>query len=112
MPVTMYCWRCRLDIPMLTEDEWAVMHPLLTLSIRAIQDYRRDHDAPLHEALQQCQDVPALTHYFALTGFRETNFNVIWHHRVSLYGPACWNCDKPLRTPRATWCAACGAQAT
>ncbi len=51
----------------------------------------------------------ALAKYFEITGFRETNFKTLWHHRLSLYGPECRVCGKLLRTPRAQWCAACGA---
>jgi hypothetical protein len=51
----------------------------------------------------------ALRRYNELTGFGETVMNALWHHRVSLYGPPCRMCQKPLRTPRAQWCAACGA---
>ena len=50
----------------------------------------------------------ALDRYFAITGFRETNPNALWHHVLSLYGPPCEACGKPLRTPAANWCAACG----
>lgn len=46
--------------------------------------------------------------YLRLTGFAESNHNAIMHHAVELYGPACCSCDKPLRTPAARQCAACG----
>jgi hypothetical protein len=45
-----------------------------------------------------------------LTGFAETNPNAVWHHVVGMYGAPCSSCGKPLRTPRARMCAACGAQ--
>lgn len=51
-----------------------------------------------------------LTRYHELTGFAETNSNAVWHHVIALYGPPCAHCGKPLRTPRARLCAACGAQ--
>jgi hypothetical protein len=49
-----------------------------------------------------------LQRYFEVAGFQETNANAIWHHQLSQYGPPCQNCGKPLRTPRAKICAACG----
>ena len=50
-----------------------------------------------------------LQRYLEVTGFQETNVNAIWHHKVSQYGPPGQNCGKPLRTPQAKMCAACGA---
>ena len=50
---------------------------------------------------------PLLREYERITGFRETNPNAIHHHVVSMYGPPCTACGKPLRTPRARFCAAC-----
>lgn len=52
-----------------------------------------------------------LTDYYKnLTGFAETNGNAIMHHRVSIYGPPCESCGKPYRTPKASFCVACGNQ--
>ncbi len=31
----------------------------------------------------------------------ETNPNAIWHHRLSLYGPPCHRCGKPLQQHEA-----------
>ena len=53
---------------------------------------------------------PMLDLYAELTGFQETNQNAIMHHKISLYGPLCQQCEKPLRTPEANQCAACGAR--
>ena len=27
MPELIYCWRCKMDVPMLTEDEWQLVNP-------------------------------------------------------------------------------------
>ena len=76
---------------MLDEDEWARIAPLMSIT-RANMDRQG-----------------ALDLYEEMTGLRETNINAIWHHRIALYGPPCTECGKPLRTPRASFCAACGA---
>ncbi len=95
MPRTLYCWRCKMDIPMLDEQEWHEVAPLLRIRPEDIGARRQG----------------ALDRYYAITGFRETEPNAIHHHRIRLYGPPCEACGKPLRTPRAKWCAACGADA-
>jgi len=87
----LYCWRCKVEIPMLDEDEWARIAPLLARSV----------DPEPRQA--------ALELYAEMTGLRETNINAIWHHRIAEYGPPCGACGKPLRTPKARLCAACGA---
>jgi hypothetical protein len=111
MPVTLFCWRCNMDIPMLTEPEWAQVEPALKRAITDIQDYRKAHRVEPSEARQRGHGASALKLYNEITGFGETNVNAIWHHRASDYGPPCGTCGKPLRTPRASFCAACGARA-
>jgi hypothetical protein len=90
MPMTAYCWRCKIDVPMLDEQEWEQVCPHLRIGIRETKE-------------------GALSRYFEITGFRETNANAIWHHRQSLFGPPCASCGKLLRTPKASFCASCGA---
>jgi hypothetical protein len=111
MAQDLFCWRCDTVIPMLTEYEWMRMKPALNLAIADVQGYRRANGCSLSEALQYSRDYTALALYREMTGFAETNVNAIWHHRASLYGPLCSTCGKPLRTPRAKFCAACGASA-
>jgi len=106
MPRTVYCWRYCIELPMLTDEEWAVLEPLTMRSVEAIKAYRVEHDCSLAEARDAVSDA-ALQRYHEITGFDETNFNALFHHRLSLLGPDCHTCGKPLRTPRATLCAEC-----
>ncbi len=96
---------------MLDEREWGEFHPILRASLERTKDIRATTGASIKEArLLGCLD--ALDEHERLTGFRETNVNAVWHHRLSLYGPPCHSCGKPLRTPQATFCAECGSRDT
>ena len=108
MPETVYCWRCRRALPMLTDEEWADFAPLLSRTLERIKAVRADTGASLAEA-QALAGVDALARYVKLTGHAETNVTALWHHRRSMYGAPCHCCGKPLRTKRAKHCAACGA---
>jgi hypothetical protein len=94
---------------MLDEAEWAEVEPLLADEMRQIKRYRAEHGVSLAEARRDGYGKEALERYFQITGFRETNALALWHHRLELYGPPCRDCGKPLRTPKAKLCAACGA---
>lgn len=107
MAKNLYCWRCDMEIPMLDEAEWELVAPLLVSSLSEIKRHRQEHDGSILEA-RTWADQPALVKYRDLTGFNETNVNALWHHQTSLYGPPCTSCGKPLRTPKASFCAACG----
>lgn len=110
MAKTLYCWRCGTDILMLEEHEWEEVSGLLRKGLENVKEYRRIHGAPLHEVPKHTYDAGALNRYFEITGFRETNLDALWHHRLSLLGPQCDGCGKPLRTPRAKLCVECGAE--
>ena len=97
-------------IPMLEEHEWPELAEALTEGLRNIKQERQQTGAALHEIDRTARYHKALDLYERLTGFRETNPNALWHHRVSIYGPPCHNCGKPLRTPQAKLCAACGTR--
>jgi hypothetical protein len=91
----LWCWRCKTEVPMLDNEEF---RRALSLGGTA-EGYlgERQFEAVLQE-------------YERITGFRETNINAFYHHVVSLYGPPCPKCGKPLRTPRAKLCGFCMQQ--
>jgi hypothetical protein len=70
-----YCWRCRMEIPMLEEQEWKEMWPHL-------QGGARDG----------WQGARAL--YKKFTGLDEANPVAIAHHRLSYFGPPCESCGR------------------
>jgi hypothetical protein len=105
-----YCWRCKCEVPMLDEIEWAHVSPYLEETLRAVKAYRADTGAGLIEAKRHVAD-QACDAFERLTGYKETNYLAIYHHRLLHFGPPCHRCGNLLRTPRARFCAACGAVA-
>ena len=85
----LWCWRCKAEMPMLEEHEF-----------RQVVSKGKPGALPL-------DFTSMLDEYERVTGYRETNPNAIYHHRLSIYGPPCVNCGKPLRTPQAKLCGAC-----
>jgi hypothetical protein len=98
-----------MELPMLEEHEWERIFPLLRGSIEEVKRYRDASGISLAEAFAKGIGRDALALYYSITGFQELNVNALWHHRLSLFGPPCATCGKPLRTPAARFCAACGA---
>src|SRR5258708_36544040 len=92
------CWRCKTEIPMLEDDEYRQVMRLIGTGTEG-DTWERRFD-------------PMLREYERMTGFRETNHNAVFHHQLSLYGPPCSNCGKPLRTPQARFCVGCGQAVT
>jgi hypothetical protein len=88
----LYCWRCRRELPMLSEEEYQFVMSFLSA----------DSGVPFGGRQEN-----ALEAYGQITGERETKFTVLYHHRLALYGPPCHFCHKPLRTPRAELCGSC-----
>src|SRR5437868_2949833 len=101
----MYCWRCGTEMPMLEEAEYAVVFDLYRNGLRLLKqvEERKEHPRTIEEIYKPCLD-----EYERITGFRETNPSAVVHHRLSNFGPPCVSCGKPLRTPRASRCVACG----
>jgi hypothetical protein len=84
-------WRCQTELPMLDEVEYEQLTGLGRGQLSIAKWQQTQLDAYEH-----------------MTGYREYNVNALFHHRLSLYGPPCPKCAKPLRTSRATFCAYCG----
>jgi hypothetical protein len=93
---------------MLDEAEWEEMERLLRDSGLQISEALKRPNADLLKVRDRVYGAGVFRRYFEMTGHRETNVNAIWHHRISQYGPPCHSCGKPLRTPQARLCAACG----
>lgn len=104
----MWCWRCKKKVPMLEEDEWEEVKPLYLEAIKNVKRVREETGASLEGEIVRRQYRPMLRAYERITGVQETDPSVVRHHRASLYGPPCENCGKPLRTPEAKLCSACG----
>jgi hypothetical protein len=108
MSKPLYCWRCKTVVPMLDDQEWSQVAVHLEDMVGRIKKARVDQGLSLAEATNGA-GLEALNRYRELTGFRETNVVALWHHRLSMFGPACSTCGKPLRTPKAKHCSECGA---
>jgi hypothetical protein len=102
----MWCWRCKMELPMLDEEEFAQFEAAHR-ECRSLKRYRERY--PEDERVDLVKMfAPACASYTQMTGFVETNVLAVFHHRISIYGPPCPNCGKPFRTPQARFCAACG----
>ncbi len=97
-----------MDVPMLDEEEFAVVSNLYSQGISSTKEFREKHSIPLSGAPMEELFRPVRDAYLKMTGMNESNHNAIMHHRISIYGPPCERCGKPLRTPAASFCAACG----
>jgi hypothetical protein len=103
----MWCWRCKTDVPMLDEDEFAEIAILYGESTAAVKEYRQRRGTSLADTPLQELFAPVCTGYERMTGAKEPDYGEILKHRISLYGPPCKRCHRPLRTPKAKLCGAC-----
>jgi hypothetical protein len=123
MAKVLWCWRCGREVPMLEDDEWAVLveahrassNPERAMAIIEREQRRRGLPPVLPLPADASPVQRRLRHltagYELFTGVPESNPNAVWHHVVSQHGPPCAACGKPLRSPRAETCAVCGAPA-
>lgn len=107
---TMYCWRCEKDVPMLNEEEFGEIREVYSDCRKSIKEYREKRgvqlkDVPIEQLMRPVQEK-----YYELTGTGGYTADELLKHRISLHGPLCPNCGRPLRTPAARLCAACGIE--
>ncbi len=93
---------------MLDDREFKKIARLFGGGMRASWLFRKRHGLPSGPLDADARFAPVRRRYEELTGWKNMHQNAIAHHRISLYGPPCRECGKPLRTPRASFCAACG----
>ena len=96
---------------MLERDEAALVHKAHIGGMRIVEEEARRRGrvlVPMQLNGVALARQPILEMYRLLTGFVETNPNAILHHEIEQYGPPCPQCHKPLRTPQARFCVACG----
>jgi len=104
----LWCWRCRIEMPMLDEAEFAEVAKLHSEAVRGVKQFRESTGSDLRHPTISDLFRPVREKYEQLTGMKEIDENAIMHHRIAIYGPPCGRCGKPLRTPMAKLCANCG----
>jgi hypothetical protein len=97
---------------MLDEQEYAEAVRLYGECMKDVKEFRQRWNVPLASANAGERFRPIREWYEQLTGVPGCHENAIMHHRLSEFGSPCPVCGKPLRSPRAKLCAACGAAVT
>ena len=105
----LWCWRCKIEMPMLDEQEFAEIASLHRQGFQSVKVFRAETGAPLERVPLAKHFEAMLARYEQMTGHKETNPNAVWRHRLSLYGPPCGHCGRPLRSPQAKLCGSCMA---
>lgn len=107
MPTLLYCWRCRRDVPMQSDEEYAEVSSHAATWSTELRARMRARQVSRSEVFDDGWLPLMLQTYRRLTGVHETNINVVGHHVASIYGPPCRHCGKTLRTPQASFCFLC-----
>jgi len=107
----LWCWRCKMDLPMLDEDEYEEVRELYSQCMKATKEFREKHGLPLSKIDMKERFKPVCDAYERLTGRKETVANAVMHHRIALYGPPCTKCGRVLRTSKSNKCFECGQPA-
>jgi hypothetical protein len=103
-----WCWRCKAKVPMLDEQEFALVEDAYREGTLEVKLARRLDDRPLLEEDEATILGTVASRYHQITGSSGEVPRDVLKHRLSLVGPACENCGKELRTPLAKKCVECG----
>jgi hypothetical protein len=98
----LWCWRCKMDVPMLDEREYkVVVTDQMQNAVRELAHCGSDK-----EVQQRTLELMA-AEYERLTGFQIADPWHIFRHTPVGLGAPCSFCGKPLRTARARLCGNC-----
>lgn len=99
---------------MLSEAEWSAVSTRLGVSFLLAKgmDDASGLDPDTQMAAATVWRGYAMDRYQDLTGHRLESPWQLYLVRNADYGPNCASCSKPLRTPSASFCAACGLEAS
>lgn len=111
MPIKTWCWRCRRDVMMITDEEWPSIGQHVASYVHELRARQQELGIARSRDLLATGWLPTvLQRYKDVTGQHETNINAIWHHIRSEYGPDCKYCGRALRTPTLRYCYECRRQ--
>jgi len=94
---------------MLDEEEFASVQALYTECMGSAKGFRQAAGVLLEGVPMEQLFELVRRRYEELTGMKDCHENAIMHHRLSMYGPPCRACGRPLRTPKAKLCGSCMA---
>lgn len=93
-----YCWRRQKEVSVFDKEEASTL-------VKLFRQGMNNREKGLKGTNERFSALR--TYYKTLTGVELETPNAIWSHMMR-YGPDCPRCEKPLRTPKARYCAACG----
>lgn len=104
-----WCWKCKRDVPMLDENEWAIVFALHMESVNS-QKRHGHEDTPENKSVALDRYATFCLTLEGITGERSADPRTcIWHrHRIAARGAPCAQCGKVMRGPGASQCFECG----